>query len=118
MLTVLKRALTRMLEAERAYRIGSARQQVMDAIVALEDARQYAEHVSKRDACHAQPLVPSTLPPEFQVVWGYSSIFDAWEKCWFCWTEDGPRWVSHEDGGEVAVSCWAPLPAIPESTTN
>lgn len=118
MLATIKHLLARMREAERAYRVGNARQQVMDAVAALEDARKYAEQVSKRDARHARQLAPSTLPPEFEVVWGYSSIFDTWEKCWFCWAEDGPRWTSHEDGGEIAVSCWAPLPAIPESTAT
>lgn len=116
MLTALKRLLAHMKEAGRAYRIGNARQQVMDAVAALEDARQYAEQMSKRDV-RRTPLVPSTLPPEFEVVWGYNSLFDEWEKCWFCWAEDGPKWVSHEDGGEMAVSSWAPLVAITESTT-
>lgn len=115
MLTALKRLLAHMKEAERTYRIGSARQIVLNAVAELEGARRFAEQVAKRDAPTQQILSP--LPPEFHVVWGYNIATHTWERCWFCWAENGPRWVSDEDGAAVAVSSWAPPPATPESTT-
>lgn len=119
----IRRAMAYMAAMHQESHLAHARDSVAQAEEALREARQYAAKVRAK---YAPPLgghaAPATEPPpEFVVVLGYNTDTHAWERCWSyaCPRTGVLRWVSHEDGGRMNVSQWAPIPQHqPDGLTN